>query len=228
MTRLCAIGLRCGSQTNAHSQSIYERHHVFQQGITLIYDSHSWCAAACKQCLENWTCCKNLSGDMHICYAGRLLCAGSPSQLTEQIPVVIDTLYTMVSVPAESTAFLGTGSVRILAHLTPLVLAAHSDRPELQEALNIAAILTQLCWVELANEPGDCTTILPDTCRWLLARHCVWVTCVTETHCLCWVGYCLACYVNMHIYHRWHEASKCQAWAPPVLSSWCGRFFSRS
>ena len=104
---------------------------------------------------------------MHICPAGRLLLAKSPSRLTEQIPTAIDTLHTMVSVPAESMAFLDTGNAQILLNLTPLVLAAHSDRFELQEALNIAAILTQLCRVELANQPGGCITILPDTCRWL-------------------------------------------------------------
>ena len=72
--------------------------------------------------------------------------------MTEQIPTVIDTLYTMVSVPAESTAFLGTGNAQILITVAPVVLAIHSDRVELQEALNIAAILIQLCRVELANQ----------------------------------------------------------------------------
>ena len=109
--------------------------------------------------------------------------------MIKQIPTVTDTLYTRVSVPAESTAFLDTANAQVLMCVAPLVHAVHSDRFKLQEALNMAAILSQLCRVELANQPGGCITTLPEVCRWLLVEHCVWVMCVTEIHSLCWVSY---------------------------------------
>lgn len=136
-----------------------------------------------------------LKYDAVVCCAERLLSTKKASQLTKQIPAVVDTLYMVMSVPSERIAFLGRGETAML-ECTRLTLMLYksgqqqlyaSGSHELLEELNMAAITAQLCWIDLFIQQSRSTT-LPDYYAHPLLEPHVWEFCVEQLHTICLVS----------------------------------------